>query len=91
MNGLQKMPTDPTSKQKRWTDTRGIQAGNALFIPHSVISDDQSNEELGDFQLKEDKEYRVSAEKEKPRITWNAERRCYLSSSAYAALIETII
>ena len=79
------MPTDPTVRQKRWADTRGIQAANALFIPQSFIAEDSSNEELGDFQLKEDKEYRISSEKEKPRITWNTERRCFLSSAAYAA------
>lgn len=39
-----------------------------------------NEEEIGDFTSKEDREHRVIAEKEKPRIQWNTERKCYLNS-----------
>ena len=78
-NGLQKAPTDQITKQKRWADTRGVQATNAVFSQHSVPPEDPDSEEIGDFQSKEDKEFRSLAEKEKPRITWNIERNCYMS------------
>ena len=82
VNGLQKFPTDPITKQKRLGDTRGIQASQAVYIAQSATSDESSNEELGDFVTKEDKEYRSTSEKEKPRISWNIERRCFLNQTS---------
>lgn len=90
-NGLQKAATDPPGKQKRWADTRGIQAINALYIPNSNIEEDANSEEIDDFSSKEDKEYRVLSEKEKPRISWNIERHCYLSQASNAALRDQIL
>ena len=87
VNGIQKTPTDPAFKTKRWADTRGIQATNALFMPPSTRQEDQNAEELGDFQTKEDKEYKSLSEKEKPRIVWNSERRCFLNGVSNAAYI----
>ena len=85
VNGIQKASTDPVSKTKRWADTRGIQATNALFLPTVATPDEQNIEELGDFQSKEDKEYRNLSEKEKPRIVWHSERRCFLNNVSNAA------
>lgn len=79
VNGMLKAATDPLIKQKRWVDTRGIQATNALYMPNSTQEEPNAAEELGDFQSKEDKDYRVNSEKEKHRISWNSERRCYLN------------
>ena len=84
VNGLQKAPADPVSKQKRWADTRNIQAASAVYIPNAFMADDTS-EELGDFQLKEDKECRLGAEKEKARLVWNVERRCFLGQASNSA------
>ena len=91
VNGIQKSATDTGSKQKRWADTRGIQAANALYIPNSFITDDPNVEELGDFQMKEDKEYRVNSEKEKPRIVWNSERRVFLNHASNVAFREQVL
>lgn len=83
VNGMLKAPTDPFTRQKRYVDTRGIQAPNAIFMPNGQLMDDSSNtEELGDFQAKEDKEYRMTSEKDKHRLQWGAERRCYLNQTA---------
>ena len=82
MNGIHKLQTEPIVKQKRWSDTRGIQATHALHIPHSYLAEDQIREEAGDFHTKEEKEHRINAEKDKPRIQWNTERRCFLNTNA---------
>ena len=82
---MQKLPTDLIVKQKRWTDTRGIQAINALYIPNAIIEEDPSAEEIDDFTSKEDKEYKLLVEKEKCKIAWNAERHCYLSQASNSA------
>jgi hypothetical protein len=79
-----KSPAETVVKTKRWTDTRGIQASSALYMTQPTAGTDDSNgtEEWGDFQNKEDKEYRLLAEKEKPKIYWGCERRCYLNQTS---------
>lgn len=79
---MHKTQAEPIVKQKRWSDTRGIQATQALFIPNSSLAEDLISEEAGDFHTKEEKEHRINAEKEKPRIQWNTERRCFLNANA---------
>ncbi len=81
-NGIQKTPSDPSTKQKRWADTRGIQAINALYIPNSTTDEEQNAEDIDDFTSKEDKEYRLISEREKPKISWNIERHAYLSQAS---------
>jgi hypothetical protein len=46
------------------------------------LAEDQIQEEAGDFHTKEEKEHRINAEKDKPRIQWNTERRCFLNTNA---------
>ena len=58
---------------------------NAVYIPNAVISEEQNAEEQGDFQSKDDKEYRFNSEKDKPKIVWNIERRCFLNNSSNIA------
>lgn len=83
MNGLQKVATDPMIKQKRLGDTRGIQGAQAIYMPLSSVSeDDNTIEDLGDFVTKDEKEYRFTSEREKPRISWNTERRVFLSQTS---------
>jgi hypothetical protein len=74
-------PTDTVVKSKRWSDTRGIQAANALYLPNTCIQSDEASgsEEWGDFQSKEDKDFKQTAEKEKPKIFWGCEKRCFLN------------
>jgi hypothetical protein len=84
VNGSHKLPNESQTKQLRWADTRGIQATNALYIPNSYISDDPVSEELGDFISKEDRDFRILAEKERAKILWNTERRCFLNGTANA-------
>lgn len=79
---MHKTQAEPIVKQKRWSDTRGIQAQQALLIPNLFLAEDSVQEEAGDFHTKEEKEHRVNAEKDKPRIQWNTERRCFLNTNA---------
>lgn len=80
-----KAPSEVTHKVKRWPDTRGIQTMNALLINQADTAPQPPNpnheelEEQGDFLSKEDREFRAAAEKDKPRIGWSVERRCFLS------------
>ena len=79
-----KAPSEPIAKQKRWADTRGIQTIQALYHTQASHSTPEATnaeqlEEQGDFQSKEDKDYRVSSEKDKFRVSWNVERRCFLN------------
>lgn len=85
VNGILKSPADPLVKQKRYADTRGIQATNAIFLPTLANHEEEDVEELGDFVSKEEAEYRQTAEKEKHRVVWNSERRCYLNHSSNIA------
>lgn len=86
VNGVLKSATDTTGKNKRWADTRGILAPNAIYksssssTPAAAAGDDI--DEWGDFVTKEDKEFRASAEKEKPKIVWSSERRCFLNTNS---------
>lgn len=91
VNGLQKAPTDPFVKQKRLGDTRGIQAAQAIYTSQVNLPDDPSVEDLGDFNSKEEKEYRGTSEREKPRISWNTERRCFLNQTSNKVLKDQLM
>ncbi|CAF0849700.1 unnamed protein product [Brachionus calyciflorus] len=91
VNGLLKAPTDPPAKHKRYVDTRGIQSASAVFLPALSHHEEQNVEELGDFQAKEDLEYRLTAEKEKHRIVWQAERRCFLNQTSNLAMRDQVL
>jgi hypothetical protein len=97
VNGLLKAPTDLSIKQKRWADTRGIQTTNALFYAQPASSSptqldpSESVEELGDFLSKEDKEYKLAAEKDKFRVSWNVERRCFLNQTSSNAFRDQVL
>jgi hypothetical protein len=86
VNGVLKPSTELPVKTKRWPDTRGIQTASALYINQSSSSPEtpvaEQLDEQGDFQSKEDKEYRAAAERDKHRVSWNVERRCFLSQTS---------
>ena len=71
--------------------SRGILTPTAVYIPQAYIGEDQNGEEQGDFQSKEDKEYRYNSEKEKPKIVWNVERRCFLNNQTNNALRDQLM
>ncbi|CAF0731760.1 unnamed protein product [Adineta ricciae] len=77
-NGTIRAPTDVTNKQKRWPDARRILASNANYIPGHTINEESIDDEQGDLRDKKDREFRTNAEKNKPQIVWNIERRCFL-------------
>ena len=35
-------------------------------------------DEQGEFRGKDDRDFRTNAEKSKPQVVWNIERRCFL-------------
>ena len=46
-----------------------------------LLSSDPVEEESGDFRGKDDQEHRQISERDKLRVMWNMERRCYFDSS----------
>lgn len=44
----------------------------------SQIQDESIDEEQGELRGKDDREFRSNAEKTKPQVIWNIERRCFL-------------
>ena len=53
-----------------------------LFSFASVIEEVPFEDEDGDLRDKEDVAFRHEAVNEKNHVTWNAERRCFLSAEA---------
>ena len=47
-----------------------------------LIASDSLEEESGDLRSKEDQEHRHLSERDKLRVLWNSERRCYFDSTA---------
>ncbi|KAM5151786.1 LOW QUALITY PROTEIN: cilia- and flagella-associated protein 70 [Mantella aurantiaca] len=72
---------EPISRQKRWPMS-GILAPGAQHIPQSFIFGGAYEEEDGEMNRKEDKEFRMEAETHRKRVMWDTERRCYLDKSA---------
>jgi hypothetical protein len=97
VNGLLKAPTDLPTKQKRWADTRGILTPNALFYSQPTspsptqLDPSEAPEEQGEFLSKEDKEYKQLSEKDKFRVSWNVERRCFLNQMSSNAFREQVL
>jgi len=45
------------------------------------LSSDSVEEESGELRAAEDREHRLISERDKLRVTWNIERRCYFDSN----------
>ncbi|XP_018426892.1 PREDICTED: cilia- and flagella-associated protein 70 [Nanorana parkeri] len=73
--------SEPVSRQKRWPMS-GIMAPGAQHIPEAFIFGGAYEEEDGEMNRKEDKEFRMEAETQRKRVMWDTERRCYLDKSA---------
>nr|DBA19215.1 TPA: hypothetical protein GDO54_015081 [Pyxicephalus adspersus] len=81
--------SEPTSRQKRWPMS-GIMAPGAQHIPESFIFGGAYEEEDGEMNRKEDREFRTEAETYRKRVMWDTERRCYLDKSAVTSLQKRI-
>ena len=46
-----------------------------------LLASDAVDEETGDLRSKEDHEHRQLSEREKLRVIWNTERRCFFDSN----------
>lgn len=76
---------DHESPLRRWSYT-GTATGPCIYKPDSVIQRTQYEDENGELRGTSDIPFRTEAENQKPRVTWNAERRCRLDSRASQTL-----
>ncbi|XP_053327861.1 cilia- and flagella-associated protein 70 [Spea bombifrons] len=80
---------EPVPRQKKWP-VSGIAAPGAQNIPESFIVGGPYEEEGGEMNRTEDKEFRTEAETLRKRVTWDMERRCYLEPSTLTSLQKRI-
>ncbi|XP_031749234.1 cilia- and flagella-associated protein 70 isoform X2 [Xenopus tropicalis] len=80
---------EPVPRPKKWPVT-GMAATSAQNIPDSFIFGGPYEEENGELNRKEDKEFRADAETLKKRVTWDTERRRYLDPSALLSIQKQI-
>ncbi|NXL63259.1 CFA70 protein, partial [Chordeiles acutipennis] len=89
-NGILKVAgeKEPLPRPKKRT-LANIMAPGALSIPNSFIIGGPYEDEDGELNQREDREFRIQAESRK-RIVWDMERRCYLDPAAVATLQKRI-
>ncbi|NXT75949.1 CFA70 protein, partial [Zapornia atra] len=79
---------EPLPRPKKWP-LANMMAPGALSIPNSFIVGGPYEDEDGELNKKEDREFRIQAERMK-RIIWDMERRCYLDPTAAVVLQKRI-
>ncbi|NXT48778.1 CFA70 protein, partial [Pluvianellus socialis] len=79
---------EPLPRPKKWP-LANIMAPGALSIPNSFIVGGPYEDEDGELNKREDREFRIQAESMK-RIVWDTERRCYLDPAAVVILQKRI-
>ena len=84
-SGLLRAGSDQESPLRKWSYT-GTAAGQCVYKPDSVIEKVKYDDESGELKQPADIPFRMEAENQKPRVTWNAERRCRLDSSTIHTL-----
>ncbi|XP_031552846.1 cilia- and flagella-associated protein 70-like [Actinia tenebrosa] len=86
-NGILRTPGEKEpANQRKWSSAPSA-SGTSIYIPASAVHEEIAvDEEDGDLKEKEDVQFRLEAMHEKNHITWNAERRCFLSSEASESL-----
>ncbi|XP_072734701.1 cilia- and flagella-associated protein 70 isoform X4 [Ciconia boyciana] len=89
-NGILKLAgeKEPLPRPKKWP-LANIMAPGALSIPNSFIVGGPYEDEDGELNKREDREFRIQAESMK-RIVWDTERRCYLDPAAVVTLQKRI-
>ncbi|XP_040430395.1 cilia- and flagella-associated protein 70 isoform X1 [Cygnus olor] len=89
-NGILKPGGEKESlpRPKKWS-LANIMAPGALNIPNSFIFGGPYEDEDGELNKTEDREFRIQAESTK-RIVWDTERRCYLDPAAVLVLQKRI-
>uniref|UniRef100_A0A7M4DUJ6 Cilia and flagella associated protein 70 n=1 Tax=Crocodylus porosus TaxID=8502 RepID=A0A7M4DUJ6_CROPO len=82
-NGVLKLggEKEPLPRPKKWPISN-ILAPGAQSIPDSFIVGGSYEDEDGELNKTEDREFRIQAESIKKRIVWDVERRCYLEPAA---------
>ncbi|TFK07443.1 Cilia- and flagella-associated protein 70 [Platysternon megacephalum] len=90
-NGILKLggEKEPIPRPKKWPISN-ILAPGAQNIPDSFIVGGPYEEEDGELNKTEDREFRIQAECIKKRIVWDLERRCYLDPPAVLSLQKRI-
>ncbi|NWU59970.1 CFA70 protein, partial [Dromas ardeola] len=85
-NGILKLAgeKEPLPRPKKWS-LANIMAPGALSIPDSFIVGGPYEDEDGELNKREDREFRIQAESMK-RIVWDMEKRCYLDPAAVVTL-----
>ncbi|NWX12458.1 CFA70 protein, partial [Aegotheles bennettii] len=89
-NGILKLAgeKEPLPRPKKWP-LANIMASGALSIPNSFIVGGPYEDEDGELNKREDREFRIQAESTK-RVVWDMERRCYLDPAAVVTLQKRI-
>ncbi|OBS76095.1 hypothetical protein A6R68_17458, partial [Neotoma lepida] len=80
---------EPVPRPKKWP-IANILAPGANNIPDSFIVGGPYEEEEGELNHPEDREFRNQAESIKKRVVWDLESRCYLDPSAVASFQKRI-
>ncbi|KFP03124.1 Tetratricopeptide repeat protein 18, partial [Calypte anna] len=75
---------EPLPRPKKWP-LDNVMAPGARSIPSSFIVGGPYEDEDGELNKREDREFRIQAESTK-RIVWDTERRCYLDPPAALVL-----
>ncbi|XP_030337974.1 cilia- and flagella-associated protein 70 isoform X2 [Strigops habroptila] len=89
-NGILKLAgeKEPLPRPKKWP-LANIMAPGALSIPNSFIVGGPYEDEDGELNKGEDREFRIQAESMK-RVVWDMESRCYLDPAAVVILQKRI-
>uniref|UniRef100_A0A8B9RX25 Cilia and flagella associated protein 70 n=1 Tax=Accipiter nisus TaxID=211598 RepID=A0A8B9RX25_9AVES len=90
-NGILKLAgeKEPLPRPKKWP-LANIMAPGALSIPNSFIVGGPYEDEDGELNKREDREFRIQAESTK-RIVWDMERRCYLDPAAIVIITVRLV
>ncbi|XP_072550492.1 cilia- and flagella-associated protein 70 isoform X2 [Salminus brasiliensis] len=90
-NGLLKMggEREPVPRLKKWP-LGPLLAPDAQFIPGIFIEGELTDLEDGDLTSIEDREFRVQAECNQKRVSWDTECRCFVDAGGAACLTHRI-
>ncbi|XP_046893282.1 cilia- and flagella-associated protein 70 [Hypomesus transpacificus] len=90
-NGLLKVggERETVGRPRKWP-LGPLLAPGAQFIPASSIEGDPIELEDGDLTSIEDRDFRIDAETNKKRVSWDTERRCFLDTGGAVCLTRRI-